>query len=67
MTMEQFTVHGSPERSQCLDPLSSAGFPAVMPENSTTLRYPNSSYDPSNPETTLSHLGFCCALPLEYV
>ena len=44
-----------------------ACFPAQMLGNSATLRYPHSFCDPRDPETTLSLLGFCPALPSEHL
>jgi len=44
-----------------------ASFPALMLGNSATLRHPRSSCDPGDPETTLSHLGFCPTLPPKHL
>lgn len=47
--------------------LFSASFPSLMFGNSATLRHPHSFCDPRDPETTLSHLGFCSTSPPEHL
>ena len=44
-----------------------ASFPSSMLVNSATLRHPRSFCDPRDPETTLSHLGFCPTQPPEHL
>ena len=45
--------------SPLLCSLIAAGFRALMLGSSATLRHPRSFCDPRDPETTLSHPGFC--------
>lgn len=57
--------HGA--ESRCLDLRFSAGFPTLMPGSSAALGPPRSSRDPGDPETMLSHLGFCPVSPPEHL
>ena len=45
--------------SLILGSLMATRFPTLMPGNAATLRHPQSACDLKDPETTLSHLGFC--------
>ena len=44
-----------------------ACFPTPKLGNSATLRYPHSFCGPGDPETTLSHLGFCPTSPSQHL
>lgn len=50
-----------------VDSLISADVPTLIRGTSTALRHPHSLCGPWDPETTLSHLGFCPALPPEHL